>query len=380
MRAAATVIGWLAFRFGISGTYFALLTIAFAEFTRIGFDHFDWVGGSGGFFLKVVQQGRTDLLNLRGHPRMFYFLALALAAGAFVLSAWLMRSRAGYYFRAIRDNEDAARAAGVDTFRYKMIAIQISAALTALAGVFFAFYYNNLFPEQIFNMGRSIEIILAPIIGGVGTLFGPVIGAALLTLLSEGVTEAAAGPASGTPGLKQILYGVALGLSIMFMPHGVWPGIARRLGPRRATPRTRANERLAAARRRAVSKSFRGLRAVADASIRCAQGEIVALIGPNGAGKTTLFNLIAGRWRRTSGVIRFDGRDITGLRADQVCAAGIGRTFQIVKPFADMTVLDNAMVGGFRGKPDARVARARARAALRRAAHVTSCAIAWRPA
>ena len=228
--AVASVIGWLAFRFGIAGTYFALLTIAFAEFTRIGFDHFTFVGGSGGFFLKVVQQDTTDWLNLRGHPRMFYFLALALAVIAFVLTAWLMRSRAGYYFRAIRDNEEAARAAGVNTFKYKMFAIQISAALTGLAGVFFAFYYNNLFPEQIFNMGRSIEIILAPIIGGVGTLFGPILGAALLTLMSEGLTSALQSLGWEAPGLKQILYGVALGLCIMFMPHGMWPALARRWG------------------------------------------------------------------------------------------------------------------------------------------------------
>jgi branched-chain amino acid transport system permease protein len=206
------------------------LTIAFAEFMRIAFDHFAWVGGSGGFFLKVVQQDSSDWLNLRGHPRMFYMLSLALAVLAFVLTTWLMRSRTGYYFRAIRDNEEAARAAGVNTFVYKMIAIQISAALTALAGVFFAFYYNNLFPEQIFNMGRSIEIILAPIIGGVGTLFGPVLGAALLTLMSEGLTELLQKLGIEAPGLKQILYGVALGLCIMFMPHGVWPALARRLG------------------------------------------------------------------------------------------------------------------------------------------------------
>src|SRR5690606_16649304 len=108
---AASIIGWLAFRFGIGGTYFALLTIAFAEFTRIGFEHFDWVGGTGGFFLKVVQQDRFDLLNLRGHPVMFYYLALALAVGGFLVSAWLLRGRLGYYFRAIRDNEEAARAA-----------------------------------------------------------------------------------------------------------------------------------------------------------------------------------------------------------------------------------------------------------------------------
>ncbi|HLS56290.1 MAG TPA: branched-chain amino acid ABC transporter permease [Zeimonas sp.] len=231
--AAASVIGWLAFRFGIGGTYFALLTIAFAEFTRIGFDHFDWVGASGGFFLKVVQQDRIDLVNLRGHPLMFYYLALALAVAGFLLSAWLLRGRLGFYFRAIRDNEEAARASGVDTFRYKMYAVQISAGMTALAGVFFAFYYNNLFPEQIFNIGRSIEIILAPIIGGVGTLFGPILGAAVLTLLSEGINEALALAGHEIPGAKQILYGIALGLAIMFMPHGIWPAIADRLGFRR---------------------------------------------------------------------------------------------------------------------------------------------------
>ncbi len=232
--AAASVIGWLAFRFGIGGTYFALLTIAFAEFTRIGFDHFDWVGASGGFFLKVVQQDRVDLVNLRGHPLMFYYLALALAVGGFLLSAWLLRGRLGFYFRAIRDNEEAARASGVDTFRYKMYAVQISAGMTALAGVFFAFYYNNLFPEQIFNIGRSIEIILAPIIGGVGTLFGPILGAAVLTLLAEGIDGALALAGHEIPGAKQILYGIALGLSIMFMPHGIWPAIAQRLGFRRS--------------------------------------------------------------------------------------------------------------------------------------------------
>ena len=113
-----------------------------------------------------------------------------------------------------------------------------------------------------------------------------------------------------------------------------------------------------------VSKSFRGLRAVAEANLQVQAGEIVALIGPNGAGKTTLFNLIAGALGPDSGRIRFEGRDITGLRADQTCAAGIGRTFQIVKPFADMSVLENVMVGGFRGTSDLRVARERARAAL----------------
>lgn len=227
---AASIIGWLAFRFGIGGTYFALLTIAFAEFTRIGFEHFDWVGSTGGFFLRVTQQEHADLLNLRGQPIMFYYLALGLAVAAFALSAWLLRGRAGFYFRAIRDNEEGARAAGVNVFRYKMYAVQISGGMTALAGVFFAFYYNNLFPEQIFHISRSIEIILAPVIGGIGTLFGPVLGAAVLTLASEGINSALTMAGQEIPGVKQILYGIALAASIMFMPHGIWPGIARRLG------------------------------------------------------------------------------------------------------------------------------------------------------
>ncbi len=113
-----------------------------------------------------------------------------------------------------------------------------------------------------------------------------------------------------------------------------------------------------------VSKSFRGMRAVAEASLQVNTGEMVALIGPNGAGKTTLFNLIAGALAPDAGRITLEARSIAGLRADQICAAGIGRTFQIVKPFADMSVLDNVMVGGFRGNASAAVARERARSAL----------------
>jgi branched-chain amino acid transport system ATP-binding protein len=113
-----------------------------------------------------------------------------------------------------------------------------------------------------------------------------------------------------------------------------------------------------------ITKRFRGLRAVGDASLEVGAGEVVALIGPNGAGKTTLFNVVAGVFGPDSGSVRFMGRDITGLRPDKVCAAGIGRTFQIVKPFADMSVLENVMVGGFRGTADRALARERAERAL----------------
>jgi branched-chain amino acid transport system permease protein len=227
--ALGLLIGFLAFRFSISGVYFALLTIAFAEFTRIGFDHLDWTGGPGGMFLRVAQRDTWDLANFRGPPLMYYYAMLALAAGAFALCAWLLRSRAGYYWQAIRENEEAAQALGINSFRWKMLAVAISSAMTAVSGVFFAFYYNNLFPEQIFHISRSIEIILGPVIGGVGTLFGPVLGAAVLTLLSDGITEGLALLGWEIPGIKQVFYGLVLLVVVMFLPHGIWPTLARKL-------------------------------------------------------------------------------------------------------------------------------------------------------
>jgi len=224
------LIGFLAFRFGISGVYFALLTIAFAEFTRVGFDHLDWTGGPGGMFLKVAQRDTWDLLNFRGPPLMYYYAMLFLSAAALALCAWLLKSKAGYYWQAIRENEEAAQALGINTFRWKMLAVALSSAMTAVSGVFFAFYYNNLFPEQIFNISRSIEIILGPIIGGVGTLFGPILGAAVLTLLSDGITDGLGALGWEIPGIKQVFYGVVLLAVVMFLPNGIWPALARRLG------------------------------------------------------------------------------------------------------------------------------------------------------
>src|SRR3954463_9152193 len=109
-------IGFLAFRFSISGVYFALLTIAFAEFTRIGFDHLDFTGGPGGMFLRVAQRDAWDLLNFRGPPLMYYYAILVLTALAFLACALLLRSKAGYYWRAIRENEEAAQALGINSF------------------------------------------------------------------------------------------------------------------------------------------------------------------------------------------------------------------------------------------------------------------------
>jgi branched-chain amino acid transport system permease protein len=223
-------IGFLAFRFGVAGVYFAILTIAFAEFARIGFDHWDWLGGAAGFFLPVANYTRNDLLNLRGSPTMFYYVMLAMTMFGFLLCHALLRSRIGYYWLAIRESPEAAEALGVDIFRCKMYAVALSAAMTSLAGVVFAFYFNNLFPEQVFHISRSIELILGPIIGGIGTLFGPIIGAFLLTALAEALHEVMLAIGIDVPGVKQVFYGLCLLFVVVFLPGGVWPPLCRLLG------------------------------------------------------------------------------------------------------------------------------------------------------
>jgi len=223
-------IGFLAFRFKVGGVYFAILTIAFAEFARVGFDHLAFTKGSSGLFLPVAQYTSNDLWMLRGQPVMFYYVLLVATVAAFIGCRMLLQSRIGYFWLAIREDEEAARSAGIDTFRYKMIAVVISASMTSFAGVVYAFYYNNLFPEQVFHISRSIEIILGPIVGGVGTLFGPILGAFLLTGMAEALTESLHAIGVDVPGAKQVFYGICLLFVIMALPDGVWPWLKRRLG------------------------------------------------------------------------------------------------------------------------------------------------------
>jgi branched-chain amino acid transport system permease protein len=226
---AGSIIAALSFRFRVGGVYFALLTIAFAEFTRILFDHFQWVGATSGLYLPV-QSRAHDLLLLRGPPVMFYYLLLALTSGAFALSYHLLHRRIGYYWQAIREDEEAAQALGVDVFRCKVAAMTLSAAITALGGAVLAFYENNLFPDTTFDVGHSIEIILAPIIGGLGSLFGPILGAFVLTALGEAMTSLSS--SFGIDGLKQWCYGAALLAIVALQPAGLWPWLraALRLG------------------------------------------------------------------------------------------------------------------------------------------------------
>ena len=222
--ALGTVVGALGFRFAVRGVYFALLTIAFAELGRVLFEHWDFVGKTAGFFLPALGPDNVPLVTLRGGARFFYYALLVSLAACWILAALLARSRVGYYWRAIREDEDAARAIGVPAFRMKCLAVAISAGLTGIGGAWFGLMGGSLFPETMLGMRMSIEIIIAPIVGGLGTMFGPVLGAFVVVPLNELSKDLA--QHFNVSGLNFLIYGLLLGAVVLFAPHGLWPRLS----------------------------------------------------------------------------------------------------------------------------------------------------------
>ncbi len=219
------VVGFLSFRFGLKGAYFALVTLAFAEVLRILANTADFTGAGVGILIPLDQ----GAANLQFPDKTgFYLLALALVALGLFITAHLDNSRFGARLMAVRENEDAARASGVNVFEIKLRAIALSGSLAGLAGAFYTQYFLYLDPTIAYGPTVSIEALLVPIIGGTGTLFGPLLGAAALHTISE-ITQHVAADA---PGLNLVVYGVLLVLMVLFLPSGLW-GLATRLRRRK---------------------------------------------------------------------------------------------------------------------------------------------------
>lgn len=219
-------IAYLGFRFSVRGHFFALLTVAVAEFVRIAFENWNFIGGSAGYFLQV-SQGASPLLTLRGDATFYYYAFFTLGVCGLLISYALTRSSVGYYWCAIREDEDAARALGVPAFRMKILAAVVSAAMTSIGGSLYAFFSGSLFPETTLGMRFSIEILIAPIIGGVGTVIGPIVGALFVVPVMELSNHLS--QASSMFGLNTLFYGLIILLTVRFLPGGVWPAIWDRL-------------------------------------------------------------------------------------------------------------------------------------------------------
>ncbi len=215
-------IGYLGFRFGLRGFYFVLLTVAFAEICRVVALNVDAVGGALGLYITFTGNPRQFQFQ---DNRVYYYVALALMIGATALVWALEHHRLGSYLTAIRQDEGACEALGVDTFRCKMLAMVLSSFLTGVGGTFYAFYLFSLQPNAVFGIPLSVEIIIRPIVGGAGTVLGPILGSFILSPLAE-ISRTYFAQA-GWNGAHLIVYGLLLIAVVLFLPQGAYPALLR---------------------------------------------------------------------------------------------------------------------------------------------------------
>lgn len=209
-------VGYLCFRYGLKGPYFALVTIAMAEAAVYLANNVSAIGGAQG--LEVAWTGSAPHLMQFNSKSGYYYVILVMTILAVWVSSWLIRRRFGYQLMAVRENEDAAEALGVNTLGIKIQASVISAIMTALGGTFFAQYFTYINPRNVFGEGPSVQILLFAIIGGLGTVWGPVVGALVLVPLAELSRSWLGGSFAGA---HILLYGTVLVLVMLFMPNGI---------------------------------------------------------------------------------------------------------------------------------------------------------------
>ncbi|AZS79156.1 branched-chain amino acid ABC transporter permease [Achromobacter spanius] len=207
-------VGGLTFRYGLKGSYFALVTLAFAEVFRILALSAPFTGGGVGLMVPL-QEGAANMqfVSRRG----YIYLLLAFVVLALAVTAWLRHSRFGAYLQAVRDNEDAARAIGVNPLRVKLGGIALSAAFMSAAGAFYVQVFQYIDPGIAFGSAVSVEALVGAIVGGMGTLWGPVLGAVAL----HGLADLTRNLFGELPGISMVIYGVVLILIVMFLPRGI---------------------------------------------------------------------------------------------------------------------------------------------------------------
>ncbi|MBN9461423.1 MAG: branched-chain amino acid ABC transporter ATP-binding protein/permease [Burkholderiales bacterium] len=376
----AFVVYWMAFRSGLRGIYFSGLTLVLAEALRFAAINTPALGRSQGL----------ELVSLHLPPFLLYGLSVALLVLTVAGTWWLLRSPLGYRLQAVRENEGAAEALGVHTFRVKLAATLLSAGLVAIGGALHAVLLRFVEPESDFGLSLSLNLLLGTFLGGTGTVLGPPVGIVVLFGLREGIArlgELLALGSSGIYALQQVLYGAVLMLVVVALPDGLVTQVRRWWAASRGAPAQAAPEGLQGGTQAAskaepeaapaalsappapaspaapsrssdpsaaaspylevvdVSRSFRGIAALSNVSFELRRGEILGLIGPNGAGKTTMFNVVSGIFPAQLGEVRFKGERLSALAPHQVCRRGVARTFQVVQPFAGLTVLENALIG-----------------------------------
>jgi branched-chain amino acid transport system permease protein len=239
----SAIIGWPSFR--LAGHYFAIATIAAGEIFAVMFRNWAWAGGAVGIYLPIIRGDRLANFQFHDTKQGYYYIVLAMLAAVVLTTYLIERSRMGYYLKAIREDSDAARSVGIDITRYKLYAMVISAAFTALAGTFYAQFVLYISANTVFALTLSIQMCLVAILGGTGTLAGPIIGAAVLIPMAE-YTRVYLGGRAG--GLHLVIYGLLIMLISIYQPGGLmglvrqwqhrWSSRPERREPAATTPPT----------------------------------------------------------------------------------------------------------------------------------------------
>ena len=342
--AVALVISFPLFR--LHGDYFAFATLAILPLSELLAFNFDFTGGADG----VVLPPRYVLFEA-------FYIAVGLVGVTALVGIWLIRTRFGYALKAIRNDEEAAEISGIRIFPAKAKVLVLSAAFAAVAGALQGWQLSYIDPTTVFGLDVALIPIAMALLGGSGLLWGPVVGVIILSSFNQFLIV-------GLPILQTAIFGLLLLLIGRYMPGGLlrsavvrnnrWLGFLGREHDRyiQSGGKAETETGLPLPRRtdgagapvlecRNVTMAFGGNVAVNDVSLTIGQGEIVGLVGTNGSGKTTLFNCISKVFEQKSGQIIFMGDDLAGARRDDASKAGIGRTYQIPRPFSDLTVQEN---------------------------------------
>jgi ABC-type branched-subunit amino acid transport system ATPase component/ABC-type branched-subunit amino acid transport system permease subunit len=371
---AGLLIGFPTFR--LRGHYFALAMLAYPLALLYVFE---WLGYQE-LTLPMEREHPIAFMQFKD-GRAYTLIAVGILVVIVLLTRLIERSRFGMALLSIKQNEAAAEAAGIDTLAWKLRAITLSGAIAGAVGAFYAVVLLVVTPVAVFGMLVSAQALTVAMFGGVGTVWGPVIGSLILIPVAE-ILHAELG--ARLPGIQGVIYGLAIVAVILAAPEGIfwtlrdlirrrWPALlsagrpAAQIDPRPSRsapalategassksgqPRASAHEVILDVR--GLSRAFGGLKAVQDVSFQVRRGLILGIIGPNGAGKTTVFNLLNGFLEPDAGDILLDGKSMVGRKPHELCAAGVGRTFQVMRPFPRMSVADNVVLGAYvRAKTD----------------------------
>jgi ABC-type branched-subunit amino acid transport system ATPase component/ABC-type branched-subunit amino acid transport system permease subunit len=358
----------------LRGDYLAIVTLGFGEIVPVVARNWDWfTNGAQG--LGGVRTPKLFGFDFGFSPFPYYFLGLGLVAVAVFASFRLQESRVGRAWMAVREDEMAAGAMGVDHVRYKLLAFAMGAGIAGLAGTFHVAKLTTATPEM-FQFPVSVMILVMVVLGGMGSVRGVVLAALLLAFLQSVILQEltmwvnALGRATGSVFLQKVqlitslelIFGLILVLMMLFRREGLWPAVRRvaalsreqqTASPGRAdtvelswaTPTSRAAPARPLLEIEELTKRFGGVAAADGITLSVSPGELVSVIGPNGSGKTTLFNLITGLAPRDAGTIRLEGNEISGLPSHEIVRRGVARTFQNIRLFNNLSVLENMLVG-----------------------------------